>query len=207
MMALSTTQFSLDSGNLSLDFANTFDPRLGPDADEKLTDYAALLDFASRAGLIDDATARELADWSRARPHDARAVHARAVALREAIFAVVSAVAAQRPPDAHDLAILQQSTATALEHGRLAVTARGFDWRWDAEMRHLERPLWPIAHAATRLLTSQDLGRLRICAADDCDWLFYDTSRNQSRKWCDMSTCGNRAKVAKYREQGIGNRD
>jgi predicted RNA-binding Zn ribbon-like protein len=43
--------------------------------------------------------------------------------------------------------------------------------------------------------------RLKACHADDCEWAFYDTSRNRSGTWCDMSSCGNRAKVRAYRER------
>jgi predicted RNA-binding Zn ribbon-like protein len=41
--------------------------------------------------------------------------------------------------------------------------------------------------------------RLKACAADDCQWAFYDTSRNRSRTWCSMEVCGNRAKTRAYR--------
>jgi predicted RNA-binding Zn ribbon-like protein len=41
--------------------------------------------------------------------------------------------------------------------------------------------------------------RLKACAADDCQWAFYDASRNRSRTWCSMEACGNRAKTRAYR--------
>jgi predicted RNA-binding Zn ribbon-like protein len=43
--------------------------------------------------------------------------------------------------------------------------------------------------------------RLKVCPADDCQWAFYDRSRNRSAVWCDMRSCGNRAKVRSYRER------
>jgi predicted RNA-binding Zn ribbon-like protein len=43
--------------------------------------------------------------------------------------------------------------------------------------------------------------RLKACAAEDCQWAFYDASRNRSGTWCDMASCGNRAKVRAYRER------
>jgi len=61
--------------------------------------------------------------------------------------------------------------------------------------------LWPVARAATALLTSSDLARVRECADDACGWLFLDHSRNGSRRWCDMADCGNRAKARRYRER------
>ncbi len=43
--------------------------------------------------------------------------------------------------------------------------------------------------------------RLKVCPADDCRWAFYDFSRNHSRTWCSMSSCGNRAKARSYRSR------
>jgi len=43
--------------------------------------------------------------------------------------------------------------------------------------------------------------RLKVCPADDCQWAFYDASRNRSAVWCDMRVCGNRAKVRGFRER------
>ena len=46
--------------------------------------------------------------------------------------------------------------------------------------------------------------RLKVCPADDCQWAFYDESRNRSATWCDMKVCGNRAKVRGFRERTRG---
>ncbi len=45
---------------------------------------------------------------------------------------------------------------------------------------------------------------MKECAADNCNWLFYDASRNRSRRWCDMRDCGNRAKVRRFRKRASG---
>jgi predicted RNA-binding Zn ribbon-like protein len=65
-----------------------------------------------------------------------------------------------------------------------------------------------VAGAMGRLLATvaaaQDEGtwpRLKACLADDCQWAFYDLSRNRSAVWCDMKVCGNRQKVRSYRER------
>jgi len=62
----------------------------------------------------------------------------------------------------------------------------------------LERPLWEIAHSAADLLTSGDQERVKECASTTCEWVFLDKSRNRSRRWCDMSDCGNRAKARRF---------
>lgn len=46
-----------------------------------------------------------------------------------------------------------------------------------------------------------DWARIKLCAAPDCRWAFYDTSRNGRGRWCDMNVCGNRHKTRIYRER------
>lgn len=61
-----------------------------------------------------------------------------------------------------------------------------------------------LARAATPLveaIASGSTDRFRICANDDCRWVFEDASRARRRRWCDMATCGNRAKVQRYRSR------
>lgn len=202
MNELQTTPiFSLDAADLSLDFANTLEGRRDPRPEENMPDYNALLAFGGQAGLLDNASARRLADLAAQRPHEARAVHASALVLREAIFRTGFKLAIDQSPDPDDLRAIEQALVDAVSHGGLIPGGEGFSWSWSAAGPNLERPLWPIAFAAFELLTREDLSRLRICAAADCDWLFFDESRNRSRKWCDMNTCGNRAKIARYRER------
>jgi predicted RNA-binding Zn ribbon-like protein len=62
----------------------------------------------------------------------------------------------------------------------------------------MDQMLWPVARSAAELLTSERAGRVRECASETCSWLFLDGSRNGRRKWCDMASCGNRAKARRY---------
>ena len=48
-------------------------------------------------------------------------------------------------------------------------------------------------------LTAGHPERVKVCASDTCQWIFYDGSRTSRRRWCDMATCGNRAKAARHR--------
>ena len=56
-----------------------------------------------------------------------------------------------------------------------------------------------IAGSLAHFVADHDVDRLRICGADDCGWRFVDRSPAGRRRWCDMRTCGNRAKVARHR--------
>ncbi|RIL10843.1 MAG: hypothetical protein DCC75_03515 [Proteobacteria bacterium] len=59
-------------------------------------------------------------------------------------------------------------------------------------------PLHLILQDCEELLTSDDLSRLRICAAEECGWLFLDRSKNGTRRWCDMADCGNLDKQRRH---------
>lgn len=90
-----------------------------------------------------------------------------------------------------------------MPHLGLVASPAGYRWAWhDADS--LESVLWPIIGSAADLLTSPELEKVKLCAADDCGWLFIDGSRNRSRRWCDMSDCGNRAKARRYRRRHLG---
>ena len=91
------------------------------------------------------------------------------------------------------------SRSRALRHRKLTRTSGDYRWEWQSEGGNLlDRILWPIAESAANLLTSQDRADIRECDAPDCEWLFLDHSRNGSRRWCDMKSCGNRQKARRH---------
>jgi predicted RNA-binding Zn ribbon-like protein len=191
-------QFELDGGYLCLDFANT----LGVFSEDHLHGPDDLLAFAHQAGLVADADLPPLLTDLRAQPDAARALLARARALRLAIYNVFSAVVAGRPADAVDLATLNDELASALGQQRLVAEPDGsYDWAWRSGKLEPADVLRPIVRSAADLLTSPDRAGVRQCAASDCAWLFVDTSRNRSRQWCSMQTCGNRAKARRFYER------
>jgi predicted RNA-binding Zn ribbon-like protein len=58
-----------------------------------------------------------------------------------------------------------------------------------------------LAAAAAKVAIQERMDRVKICPADDCQWAFFDTSRNRSRQWCSMKVCGNRAKARAHRQR------
>jgi len=112
----------------------------------------------------------------------------RARELRRTVYEVFRPLAEGREPDADALAALAAFHADAVADARL-VPGEGFVWDGDL--------LAPIAVAAVDLLRTGPLHRLKVCAG--CPWLFLDTSRNRSRRWCSMSDCGARLKMRRYR--------
>jgi predicted RNA-binding Zn ribbon-like protein len=194
-------QFELTGGSPCLDLANTLEGRPQPRPRELIRAYADLLAWGEQAGLLTHAHARRLRGKARERPREAEAARKRALALREALFSIFSAVADGSGPPPRPLASLNLALPEAMSHLRLTPQGRTFAWGWSKEA-DWDRPLWPVIRSAGELLTSDARERVRRCAAPDCDWLFLDASRNRSRRWCDMAVCGNRAKARQhYRRQ------
>jgi predicted RNA-binding Zn ribbon-like protein len=188
---------SLVGGALCLDFSNTLAGRK-TELREHVESYDDLLVWSRHAGTVTDAEAAQLRAAAAAQPEAAATVHARAMALREAIYTNFSTMEAgdAAPPAA--LAALNAELAPALAHLLVAPDGDGFDWTWGGDPAALDRPLWPLARSAAELLTGAHLDRIHQCGGDDCGWLFLDLSRNHSRRWCDMNDCGNRAKARRH---------
>jgi predicted RNA-binding Zn ribbon-like protein len=197
-------RLKLIGGALCLDIANTTGLRLEPDGEEALRDYEDLVAWAEHAGALDEKERRSLLRAAEAEPKKVAAVHRRAIVLREAIYSIFSAVAARRAPEPGDVDLLNEAVAEAYRHLCLVPTASGFTWEWRGVEGALELPLWKVARSAADLLVSPELERVRECAGEKCDWLFLDASRNQSRRWCDMAACGNRAKARRNYERRRG---
>jgi predicted RNA-binding Zn ribbon-like protein len=205
-MSSSGFLFELSGGALCLDFVNTVDDRPTRRPKELLHGYQDLIAWGSQAGAVTARQARALETEAARRPREARAALEGARAVRETLFALFFVAAAGgRLPEA-DLESLNPSLAAALGRLRLAPgRGRGALWIWP-DQPALERIVWGVLRSAADLLTSDDLGRLRECASDTCAWLFLDRSKNRSRRWCDMTVCGNRDKVRRHRQRQRGRR-
>jgi len=184
----------LAGGDISLDFVNTASGRDSGALQEKLHGYEDLVTWAERVGVLTGAQGLRLRAAARRSPDEADAVLRRARELREAVFRIL----ARDGINAGDVDLLADEAARGAAERRLAATADGYAYAWP-ESDRLEQLLWPVALAAAELLTSaQDRPRVKECAADNCNWLFLDMSRNRSRRWCDMKVCGNRAKARRF---------
>jgi predicted RNA-binding Zn ribbon-like protein len=190
--------FDLSAGQLSLDFANTLDDRASASPQEYLNSYNDLLAWSRQAQTVTDADERRLREQAEKHPVKASGVLQRAIVLREALFRIFSAAAQGASPEDEDLNILNSALSEAMCHIRIVPQTGGFQWDWMAGPENLDRVLWPVIRSAADLLTSEELSDTRVCASENCDWLFLDTSKNHSRRWCNMKTCGNRAKAKRH---------
>lgn len=184
---------------LCLDFANSIEEPAGPHPQDFLQSYPDLVRWAGHAGVIDAAQRERLLALGRQHPAEADETFARSLALRAAIDRAFRKVARGATPAASDLATIRQEHLAALARAHLAPAGDRFDWRWSDSPR-LDLPLWPIARSAVDLLTTGELRRIKECPhPEGCTWLFYDLSKNTSRRWCSMEGCGTHVKMRRYR--------
>jgi predicted RNA-binding Zn ribbon-like protein len=171
--------FTFVSGNLALDFAGTLQYR--DTAPRDLLSSAGLLrEWWTAAGLVEPP------------PEVSEAEFARALAVREAVYRLALAAARDAERSQADIDLLNEAAAAAPVTPLL--TRDGVRRTGPAEAVTAS-----IARDAVGLLGGPDAVRIRECEDPPCTRLFIDTSRAGSRRWCDMSGCGNRAKAAGFR--------
>jgi predicted RNA-binding Zn ribbon-like protein len=193
--------FNFVSNRLCLDFSNTLHDRNTETPRDHFNTYADLVWWSKEANILGAEETQLLLEEAQRHPEEAALVLRDAVALREAIYRIFAALVGENSPEDADLQILNTAYAEAM--GRACIVQKGdiFSWDWKGKETALERMLWDIIRSAAELLVSQDLPLVRECASEDCGWLFLDSSKNHSRRWCDMKGCGNRAKVGRHYEK------
>ena len=190
--------YTADAGHVVLDFTNTLSWRTREEKVEFLKDYSDLVTWGKITGLLSEEQARFHTDQQLSQPEQSLAIYNRAITLRESIYRILSAFSNGLQPDLPDIAIFNHELALALPHRRMEWTGVEFDWSWEQGMDRMDSLLWYVVGAAADLFTSDALERVGECQGLGCGWLFIDTSKNHSRRWCDMEGCGNRAKARRH---------
>ena len=197
MIREAPSPFVFVGNHRALDFVNTEMASEGMPVDllRGVTDLVAWLE---RSGGIDHGTAETaLERWGAGRRGEKLLSAARS--LRTDLKHMADAAAEGRPvPRA---ALERVNRILARGGAFVEVVARpsgGFAERRGQQVRKPKDLLVPIAEAAGDLLCHADLKRVRRCAHPACVLYFLDGTKNGTRRWCDMRTCGNRANAAAY---------
>lgn len=198
---LTREQFDLTGGHLALDFVNTKSDRLQEHPKEGLKSYDDLLNWGYQGQAVGPNDTARLRKAGGQHSQEAAKVLQRAIMLREALFRIYEKVAILEEMSQDDIDILNAEVGRAMSRMRLVVRSEGCIESWDIRDQDLDAVLWPVVKSAVELIASDDRRNVRICEADDCAWLFLDTSKNHSRRWCSMATCGNRAKARRHSQK------
>jgi predicted RNA-binding Zn ribbon-like protein len=120
--------------------------------------------------------------------------------VRTAMRELADATVERRPPDPRHLDRINRALRTPYTYV-LVPNADGVSMDHKHEGDPVEGALARLVESVAREVSQGHPERIRVCANEECRWVFQDTSRSGRRKWCDMATCGNRAKVARHREK------
>ena len=178
-----------------------------PDADEELfVDFANTLSFDDGIGREHLPDGPALARWLIEHDLVMRAPSVTVAhgalpgfrALRELIHEVTEQVTVAGAPSTAQVRAINRVLRDGLHHHELRPASRG-GFTVAQVGDEVAQARAAIAGSLAHYLADHDLRRVRICANDGCRWRFVDRSPTGRRRWCDMSTCGNRAKVARHR--------
>lgn len=185
-------------GHPALDFVNSVhhwesDPP--PDYFENFDDF---LDWSGELGLLDENACRHF----RARPApEKKSAFRRLHALRCALHDVFASIASGKPVARPALEDLDDMLRLSIPWRQLQAEGEGIRACWSCADSPAYVALGPVAWQAADLLENCCIDRLKECPGEHCGWIFIDASKNRSRTWCSMKTCGNAAKVKRFREK------
>jgi predicted RNA-binding Zn ribbon-like protein len=181
----------------TFDFLNTLDHDDGFPREQLPTFDGAVSWFADR-GLIHHEGAARLRKDAISKPRVTARDLARIHTVRGALREVADSVVEHRAANTEALATVNDAL-----HARQVIELAPSPDGVSVDHRHVGDPvddaLARLSEALVAELTGGHPERIRICDNDTCRWIFYDTSRTGRRRWCDMATCGNRAKAARHR--------
>ncbi len=184
---------------LWLDFVNTDSAAQSPGGD-LLRDFSALVTWLHQLNALDDERCDGIRRRAQLQPAAAAATLVDARRVRAALRVLAErGVATERVRDDAVVEInrvLGRSAGTRrVERSADGSYVRSFVPTGDA----FAGLMIPIVESAGDSLAREELGRVRRCADARCYRVFVDATKNGLRRWCDMGTCGNRAKAARHR--------
>ena len=182
---------------VGLDFVNTLENDKGG-TQEHLRQAADAVVWLHRHDLLHKQMVDDLLTRTDADPAAGELLMKRVRRVRAALRELLDATVERRPPDPGALREVNRALRTQYVY-ELVPAADGISLDHRHEGDPIDGALARLAETVARELTQGESERLRVCANDECRWVFFDTSAGGRRKWCDMSTCGNRAKVARHR--------
>ena len=191
---------------LCLDFLNTLHDAGAEDPGEELSSNVDLAAWAAQAGILSASEAsrlqaRALRNYVQLNLMGQKRASLRdnARALREALRQIFQrAVRAGKvaPSDVETLNRLLERFPAA---GRIERSNGDWTLSWESQASGAEKIFYAIVKSAAELVATARWRTVRECASDTCTWMFLDTSKNHSRRWCEMARCGNRDKVYRFR--------
>ena len=192
-----TKKYAFIGNNLSLDFVNTVGYISSENPTENLNSFSDLIEWSKQGKLISDDEAIVIFTKAKKNILESERVFWRVLRLRKSVYDIFRSVISGEEIFDKDLTVFNRELSLAMS--KAEIFCREGELIWDWKNDGIERILFLITRVAAQLLTSSDLEKLKCCSGENCGWLFYDTSKNKRRQWCDMRDCGNLAKARRFR--------
>ena len=194
-------EFELVGGHPALDLVNTLDWRFRESGPEELLEsYADVVHLVEQSGLMGPGIASKL--MRSANEENAARIVSAVRELREAAAEVLYAMVERKSPAASPMRKLEAWFHEASAQQQLHWESGKLAWRLP-QSPALALPFWVLSLSVEQFFTSDQMQLLRACGAEECRWLFVDTSKNHTRRWCDMKICGNRVKARRFKAQHL----
>ncbi|MGQ0649528.1 MAG: CGNR zinc finger domain-containing protein [Gemmatimonadaceae bacterium] len=186
---------------LWLDFVNTDEIRRGARSD-LLRDFDALVHFLEETGTLDHERCAGMRRRAQQQPAGAAAALVEARRTRAALRALAERGAQSDKARWDALSEINRVLGRSAGTRRLEPRSDGSFMRSFVPVGDAFAGLIiPVVESAADSLIGGELGRVRRCCDARCTRVFLDHTRNGRRRWCEMATCGNRAKAARFRER------
>jgi predicted RNA-binding Zn ribbon-like protein len=186
------------SEELFVTFANTLSYTRGQPI-EGLPDVDALLSWLREQGLISDRARASEGSHLHRDPAEAERRMERFRMLRTLLHETAEEMTSKGQPTPEQLRALNHILRHGLHYHQLRLDSDGTRYTLAQVGDRLDQARATIAGSFAQLLADDASDRLRVCANEGCRWIFVDHSPTGRRRWCDMRTCGNQAKVARHR--------
>lgn len=186
----------LDGGWLCLDFINTVNDYTKEESFDFLTNYYDVLNWSEKVSLLPSLKRKELKSQVHKNPEQAKNAFKYLIEGRNTLYELFSSIAQNKIPNKSTLNNFNNYLTEVMGKLNLKVIQpHNIQPQWEYR-DDLKYPIYLIIKSAYDLLTSNMLDRVKECG--ECGWLFLDQSKNKSRKWCSMDTCGSNVKAKRY---------
>ena len=186
----------LDGGSYCFDFANTVHSRRDEDTYDYLNTYEDVIDWSERVNLLPKDRLQKLREYAAADKKEAIQKLKEIIEKRELLYVILSSIIQNKNIDETKIGEFNKFLSESLSHLRLRINKQNIIIEWQQDKIDLTEPLWAVYKDAYDIITTAQLDRIKECKA--CGWVFIDKSKNNSRTWCNMQTCGSIDKAKRY---------
>jgi predicted RNA-binding Zn ribbon-like protein len=187
----------LDGGSPCLDFVNTVRSRFEHPLYEFILSPYDWLKWIYRVKLLNDPEMEQIKKYVIHNPAKAAIELKRIIEAREVLYQIFRVLANKKVPLSQHITLLNRELSRTLRYLKIEFTDDlKIKEKWDDKSFNLLYTLHPVLKSSYDLLLSDAFNHLKECR--HCGWIYLDKSKNNSRRWCNMKTCGNTEKTKKY---------